>query len=420
MASDPLSVDSILKHMAEALPMHEKGDTNSDVSSSYEAIALFAHACMTAVGFRLLGFGEGQKNGTLSPQAAPIPQANQSCNSESELAALAPRLSPQWNASFGSHSFLYAHAQSSMQYVIKIDRLGGKAEIRGIGLGDERISRFEIIAKDYISSAALPLRITLNEDGTEDRSDLEQKLKDLFISDSRIKDLTTLYRSTIIQNLAPGLHKEGYEESPAAAAAAAARDIREDAYARRHPRADPLVEPGLPEPARPRPLPQGDPLAGPPPRRPVPDFPPPGFEDEYEIQRPPRGGYGPLAGRSPYDIGRDDLYPPGLGPHDPLRPGFVPGGGGFGQGGGGMHPTFDDPLFAGRGEGRGEWDPQVPEGARWDPVAPGEGPRDRMGRGRGGFPGGGGQGGQGAQGGLGGGNGAPPNPFGGYGSGDFI
>jgi hypothetical protein len=65
MASDPLSVESILKHMAEALPTHAKDDMNSDLSSSYEAIALFSHACMTAVGFRLLGFGENEKIGQL-------------------------------------------------------------------------------------------------------------------------------------------------------------------------------------------------------------------------------------------------------------------------------------------------------------------------------------------------------------------
>lgn len=74
-----------------------------------------------------------------------------------------------------------------MQYVVKIDRLGGKAEIRGIGLGDERISRFEVVAKDYISSAALPLRIGRNQGGEEDRSDLEGKLKELFVSPSRIQ-----------------------------------------------------------------------------------------------------------------------------------------------------------------------------------------------------------------------------------------
>jgi hypothetical protein len=420
MASDPLSVESILSHMAEALPTHEKGDTTSDFSSSYEAIALFAHACMTAVGFRLLGFTEGQKIGKL----ALLPRTSISTSilltatpSESELAAVSPRLSPRWNDSYGSYSFLYAHSQSSLQYIIKIDRLGGKAEIRGLGLGDERITRFEIVAKDYISSSALPLRIPFTADGEEDRASLPLKLKEIFISESRIKDLASLFKTTVIQKLVPGLHKEGYEESEAAASARQqAQDAREDAYARRHPGADPLADPGLPEPARPHPYPLHDPLA-PPPRRPVPDFPPPGFEDEYELQRPPRGMGAPYGGRSPYGIGGDDLNPPGLGPHDPLRGSFVPGGLGRPGGFGGMHPTFDDPLFAGRrgrGGGNGGFDPQAPEGARWDPIGPGEGPRDRMGRCGGGFPGGGG-GNQGT-----GGNGRPPNPFGGYESGDFI
>jgi hypothetical protein len=71
--------------------------------------------------------------------------------------------------------------------VVKVDRLGGKAEIRGIGLGDERISRFEITAKDYISSLALPLRITIDGNGEEDRSNLMSKLQELFVSESRIK-----------------------------------------------------------------------------------------------------------------------------------------------------------------------------------------------------------------------------------------
>lgn len=63
MASDALSVDKILANMAEALPTHKADDTNSDISSSYEAIALFTHACMVGVGFRLVGFSEGQKTG---------------------------------------------------------------------------------------------------------------------------------------------------------------------------------------------------------------------------------------------------------------------------------------------------------------------------------------------------------------------
>ncbi len=185
MANNPLGTESIIKLMADALPTHAKGDTNSDLSSSYEAIGLFAHACMVAVGFRLVGFGEDKKMGTLSSNLLSIYSTNMLL--EAECSSLAPSLPPQWNSSFGSHSFLYAHSQSSMQYVVKVDRLGGKAEIRGIGLGDERISRFEITAKDFVSSAALPLRITLTADGNEDRSNVEAKLKEVFISPSRIQ-----------------------------------------------------------------------------------------------------------------------------------------------------------------------------------------------------------------------------------------
>jgi hypothetical protein len=390
MTSNPLSSDSILKHMAEALPTHAKDDTNSDISSSYEAIALFSHACMIAVGFRLLGYGEGQKNGELH---SSLPQRGRHANNkiEEECARLAPRLSTKWNSSFGSHTFLYAHSQSSMQYVVKVDRLGGKAEIRGIGLGDERITRFEIVAKDYISSATLPLRITMTEDGSEDRSNLETKLKETFISPSRISDLASLFKINIIQKLLPSLQKEGYEEE-GRAEASRVHDEREEQHARRN--NPPPTHPVDPAPARPYPF--NDPLADIP-RRPVPagDFPPPGFDDEYDLQRPTRGfgGLGPVA---PFGIGHDDLHPPGLGPHDPLRGSFTPGRGGFGNGG--MHPTFDDPLFGGRGgAGAMGGNGRAPPGARYDPLGPGDG-----------APRGNGLGGR------------PPNPFGGFGGNDFI
>ncbi|KAK8219160.1 hypothetical protein M8818_000891 [Zalaria obscura] len=110
------------------------------------------------------------------------------------------------------------------------------------------------------------------------------------------------------------------------------------------PQRDPLREDYNP-PARPHPF--NDPLAAAP-RRPHPsgDFLPPDFEDPYDMTRPPRpmGGVGGFG-----NIGERDLYPAGLGPNDPIRGGIGPG---FG-GGGGMHPTFDDPLFQGQGGHRG-------------------------------------------------------------------
>lgn len=291
---------------------------------------------------------------------------------------------------------------------------------------------FDIKPKDFVSESSFPFTIPPSQEVHE----AELSIRKVFLSPGRMTDVASLFKINILQKVAPGLQKEGYEES-----AHAASQTSEQGGPRRPevgrgreegPAHDPLRDDRLPPLAQPRPY--NDPLTAEP-RRPYPagDFPPPGFEDEYEINRP-RGGIG--GERRPLNIGERDLYPPGLGPHDPLR-----GGGGFGPGGGGMHPTFDDPIFGvggGDGAGAGGYNGQyaflaphvyslekcawliyiplflyrVPPGARYDPIGPGDGPP----QGRGGprFPRGGG-GGFG-----GGGGGAPPNPFGGFGGNDFI
>lgn len=277
-----------------------------------------------------------------------------------------------------------------MHFVLKTDRLGAKTEIRGLAVGADTINRLELAARDYISQAALPLRIALHPDtGAEDRTDLAARLQTVFISPARIADLVALLKINIIQRLIPSLQKDGYQETPDD------RAVRDDAdrIGREGPSRQPQQPPQPLDPQPARPYPFEDPLAAPP-RRPLPpgDFPPPDFEDEFEINRPPRGLRMPGGGASPFGIGHDDLHPPGLGPHDPFRGSFVPGGGLPRPGGmgGGMHPTFDDPLFQGpRGGGGsgGGFDPQAPPGARWDPVGPGAG-GPRFGGGRGFGPGG--------------------------------
>ncbi|KAL8837969.1 MAG: hypothetical protein Q9170_002341, partial [Blastenia crenularia] len=312
------------------------------------------------------------------------------------------------------YAFRFAHTQSSLHYILKISRLGTKAIINALGIGDEKVYTVEVPIKDFLSPSSFPFTATATSTSkTEDDNPLrteenQLKLTSCFISAGRVTDLGALLKIQIIQKVAPGLRKEGYEESAHAASTAAsndeeqrrqqqqppergARDLRPEGY-------DPLRDDPLPPSAQPRPY--NDPLAAEP-RRPYPagDFPPPGFEDEYEMNRPPRGGFAP-EGPRPLNIGERDLYPPGMGPHDPLRgPGF---GGPYG-GGGGMHPTFDDPLFGGNG-GVGGGAGRAPPGARYDPVGPGDGPPQLRGGPR--FPGGGRSG--------------PPNPFGGFGGGDFI
>ena len=276
-----------------------------------------------------------------------------------------------------------------MEFLVKISRLGTKALIFGVGLGDDKTASFEIKAQDYISEGSL--------NAAQDPQ--HSRIQDIFISPGRMTDLSSLFRMNIIQKLAPGIQKAGYEDDTSTAAQTRQEETRQP----QQPQRNPLREDREP-PARPYPF--DDPLAAAP-RRPVPagDFAPPGFEDEYEMQRPPRGGLGDYGGRNPLAIGDRDLYPPGLGPNDPLRMGPGGGfpGGGF-PGGGGMHPTFDDPLFGGYG-GRQPYDPRAPPGARYDPIGPGDGPPNVRGGPR--FPGG-----------RGGGSGG--NPFGGFGSNDFI
>lgn len=359
--ANALSGPTLSYYMISSLPQNAQKLTHA-----YECIALAAHASMLAIGFRLVGLGEDHRIQASSDPNQPSPLPN------------------EWNAQSGSYAFRYKHSQSSMEYLIKVNRMGNKVVVMGMGMGgDERTIQFEVKMGEWVSDGNLPFE---RPEGMS-KEDAQKKLIETFVSVGRLSDFGSLMRVQLIQKLVPGLQKEGYEESTQQQTGEGTRAApgRED----ERPRYDPLREERDP-PARPFPL--HDPLAMPP-RRPMPD-PMPGFEDEFEIQRPPRGM--PQGGFPRY--GDRDLYPQGLGPNDPLRGGVGPGLGGP-MGGGGMHPTFDDPLFAGQGQRGPGFDPQAPPGARYDPP---------FGPGQGGHPRGAGMGGR------------PPNPFGGFGDGDFI
>jgi hypothetical protein len=303
-----------------------------------------------------------------------------------------------------------------MRFIFRVDRMGAKVEIRGLAVGDENIHRFERTVRDVIRSDALPVRIPMNGE-EEDRSGLEDKLKSVFVSQQAITGKFAHYTSRcavpyqelntksafvdiledlkvkIIQKLIPKLQKDGYIETAEAEATATFERRAQEARNPNRPFRGDQPQSQIPPP---NPYPHPD-YARPRPGAPSGEFMPPGFEDPYDINRPPGYGSGlQIPGRSPLNIGHDDLNPPGLGPHDPLRGSFTPGGLPRPGGGSGMHPTFDDPLFQGGGVGPGQggYDPQAPPGARWDPLGPGEGPRfPGQGGGRGNYPFGGGGGG---------------------------
>lgn len=383
---NPLAGSSLSKLMVSSLPK----EASPHLNSSFDAIALATHASMIALGFRLVGLGEDHRVEAHSDYDETLP------------------LPTEWNTQNGSYAFRYKHGQSSMEFLVKVNRMGGKAVVMGMAMGDDKTTSFEATVKDYVSDGNLPLVVDSGE-----MEEAEKKMTDVFISVGRLSDFGSLMRVHLVQKLAPSLHKEGYQETEEGQSSAAGLSIiivfsektcantiigsRQPAPGREddRPQFDPLREDRDP---RAQPYPLHDPLVQPrQPRGPFPE-PIPGFDDELDILRPPRGM--PGGGGFPR-IGERDLYPQGLGPNDPLRGGVGPGQGGP-MGGGGMHPTFDDPLFTGQGgRGRGGYHPQAPPGSRYDePFGPG-GPA-------GGHPRGAGMGGR------------PPNPFGGFGDGDFI
>ncbi|KAG7404233.1 hypothetical protein Forpe1208_v015601 [Fusarium oxysporum f. sp. rapae] len=215
----------------------------------------------------------------------------------------------------------------------------------------DNIGRFERSIGEVVKSDKLPIRIT-TKDIEEDRSDLAEKLQGLFTSEQTIADILHDVKLHIIQKLIPKLQSEGYVEPTKAEANARSERSAQVAQGPNRPcHGDPILNscmlppPAIlpPEMARPRPHPIGD-------------FPPPGFEDQYEMNRPPRSGL-QMPGRSPYNIGHDDLNPPSLGPHDPLRDSLTGG--------------LPQPGAGSGGNGSSGFDPQVPPGARWDPTGPG-------------------------------------------------
>lgn len=76
-----------------------------------------------------------------------------------------------------------------MTFVIRVDRMGGKVEVRGLAVGDERIHRFERTVRDVVQSSGLPIRITMNGE-REDRSDLATKLRGVFVSEEAIASMS--------------------------------------------------------------------------------------------------------------------------------------------------------------------------------------------------------------------------------------
>src|SRR5579862_6270525 len=93
-----------------------------------------------------------------------------------------------WTAEADSHTeFRYAHPQSSMQYVIKVSRMGIKTVILAMAIGVDRTVSLDIVTKDFTSAAFFPW--------TNGDRDVVQG----FIGEHRVKELASLIKINILQ-----------------------------------------------------------------------------------------------------------------------------------------------------------------------------------------------------------------------------
>jgi hypothetical protein len=92
-----LSADAILDYMVKSLPTPPSdAEQKALVKDPYAAIALFSHACMLAVGFRLIGLGEDHKIGrtTVALWVISALTTNRSAIRPSRYSALTRRMGP--------------------------------------------------------------------------------------------------------------------------------------------------------------------------------------------------------------------------------------------------------------------------------------------------------------------------------------
>lgn len=313
--SDVLDVSALLHVLPGLLPSGE----GNVLRSPQDALAAMVHTIMTRLDFRLVGLSDEDRLDT---------------------SATSNQLPPNWSMHGpDSYAFRYKHDQSSLDYLIKVVKLGPRAMIHGIAMQGSKTNTLQLPYADYFSPSFWPFN-----PASADATSAREPLVNGYISSSRLNDLVIAFKTQILQGLVPGLSKPGYTEDSTTSSSSSSV-----------PRA------GGSE-SRPTPGTQ------PPPRSP--------FHGDEDDPSQPASFIPPF--RNPLTIGDRDLDPLGGSPLA-MPPRF--GGGGFappplfpgGDTGGGMivgpnHPMFRD-RFA-HPSAQNLPPGAVPPGARFDPIHP--------------------------------------------------
>ena len=191
--TDLLDPSALLHVLQQLLPSSEP-----QLRLPSDALSAMIHTIMTRLDFRLAGLSEDD----LLPQ----PSSDESSSSSSD-ATSTNKLPAEWNSKGPDHySFRYKHHQSSLDYLVKIVKLGNKAVIYGIVMQGSNTSTMEIPLSDYLSPSFFPYPHAKKE------GERDEPLVNGFIGSSRLKDLVIAYKTQILQTLVPGLRKDGYTE----------------------------------------------------------------------------------------------------------------------------------------------------------------------------------------------------------------
>ncbi|KAI9513189.1 PI31 proteasome regulator N-terminal-domain-containing protein [Russula earlei] len=325
MAPDLLDPSALIAPLLNLLPRNKRR-----LESQQDAIVALIHSAFNALSFRLIAVDDSSPESTIP--GSLLPEA--------------------WNINGpGNYTLRYRHEQSSLEFIIKVGKLGRRTLINAIAVESDKMETLDIATNDFTSPSFYPF---------DAEADNAPPLIHGYISSNRVADFVDQLKLKIIQNIMPGLHKEGYAEGsdPLQSSARPRRDFPAN------------------NPARPQPL-------------------PPPYAPERPFGEPSH-----VPSRNPLEIGRRDLDPLGF---DPLSsfgpPPLFPGSGDRN----GMFVGPNHPIFGQRGRGafppdRGPWGGDgflppmgAPPGARFDPVGPGLGPFPGGGSlgPRGGVPGGG-------------------------------
>ncbi|KAF8165204.1 PI31 proteasome regulator N-terminal-domain-containing protein [Crassisporium funariophilum] len=312
MTVNILDPSAVLALLSTLLP-----EVSKSLASPQDAIAALLHAAFTALAFRLISVDEDSSSLSSSGNVLPV----------------------GWNKDGpGHYTFKYKHDQSSLVFLVRLSKLGTRTLVNAIALESDKVATLDVSTNDFTSPSFYPHDLEASN---------ASPLVHGFISSNRVSDLMSQFKLKIIQNLLPGLQKEGYTEVADATSTGTSSNAALLSQDQRSPRPRPVTPPDAP--------------------------------DRY-------AHYPPSAmPRNPLEIGRRDLDPFPTNPFAP--PSLFPHGSGDGMYVGPDHPIFGfgrtDPSAERRPWGGDGFLPPMgaPPGARFDPVGPLFPGRNGLGRG---------------------------------------